>query len=255
MSMTYQDAHELLIHELRLMHNPVGFHFCFSREELDTFKSEEKYIAPIKPLTLCQAELGARMEGKTVIFEMDKLWCRSAKISYRIKDPDNDAALVHLKFATDIGQAKDFLLSKPRLSKSPLAVILRPLQEQNDQPDLVHFCCDNMQAYHLINDWMAVTGTHPFRPVLCVNSSVCGSSAYCYETQQANLTLACAGSYNSGKMERGEINVMIPGKDLMPMLARMEKRKRKTGGISLTRDGNPFPGADICQNCPQIIFH
>ena len=68
------------------------------------------------------------------------------------------------------------------------------------------------------------------------------------------MTLACAGSYNSGKMERGEINVMIPGAHLEGMVSRMKERVEKTGGISLTRQGQPFPGADICQNCPVIVF-
>ena len=122
------------------------------------------------------------------------------------------------------------------------------------RPDVVHFCCDNMQAYHLLDDWMAVCDVHPFRPSLCVNSAVCGGTTFCFLQQQANLTLACGGSYNSGKMERGEINVMIPGKDIEAVVHRMEERVKKTGGVSLTRKGHPFPGADICLNCPVIVF-
>lgn len=41
--------------------------------------------------------------------------------------------------------------------------------------------------------------------------------------------LPSSGSYNAGKTERGEINFILPG------------------------DG--FPGADICKNCPLILFH
>lgn len=73
-------------------------------------------------------------------------------------------------------------------------------------------------------------------------------------TRQANMTLACAGRYNSGKMERGESNVMIPGEHVGDMVRRMERRVADTGGVSLTRNGHPFPGADICQNCPLIVF-
>ncbi|MBP3729971.1 MAG: DUF169 domain-containing protein [Mailhella sp.] len=255
MTLSFPEIHQFLINELRLVHNPVGYHFCFSQEELESFRQSEKFITPVKPLTLCQAELGARMEGKTVLLEMDKLWCPNAKISYRIKEPSDRDVKEHLKFCTSEEEAKRFLLSKPRLEQAPLAVILRPLFEQKKTPDIIHFCCDNMQAYHLLNDWMAVTGTHPFHPNICVNSSVCGGSAYCYTHQTANLNLACGGSYNSGKMERGEINVMIPGKDFLPMMQRMAERKEKTGGISLTRSGQPFPGAHICKNCPLIAFH
>ena len=252
--MTYRDAHDFLIRELRLIHNPVGFHFCFSQEELDGFIAEKKHVVPVQPITLCQAELGARMEGRTVLLEMGKLGCRNAKITYGIKEPDINSVKEHLKFCTSEDEAKRFLLSKPRLKQAPLAVILRPLFEQEDMPDLVHFCCDNVQAYHLLNDWMSVTNTHPFHPNLCVNSAVCGGSAYCYMEQTANLSLACGGSYNSGKMERGEINVMIPGKDFLPMIHRMEERKQTSGGISLIKIGQPFPDSDICKNCPLISF-
>ncbi len=252
--MTFCDAHDFLIKELRLIHNPVVLRCCFAHEELDCFKAEKKYVAPVKPVTLCQAELGARMEGRTVLLEMGKLGCSNAKISYGIREPDENAIKAHLKFCNSEDEAKRVLLSKPRMKQVPLAVILRPLFEQEDMPDLVHFCCDNIQAYHLLNDWMAVTNTHPFHPNLCVNSAVCGGSAYCYTEQTANLSLACGGSYNSGKMERGEINVMIPGKDFLPMILRMEKRKQRSGGISLIKNGQPFPGSNICKNCPLISF-
>ena len=101
---------------------------------------------------------------------------------------------------------------------------------------------------------MAVADVHPFHPNMCVNSAVCGGSVYTMMEGQANITLACAGSYNSGKMERGEINVMIPGKHIGPMAERMKKRVEEKGGISLTRPGQPFPGVDICNNCPLITF-
>ena len=111
-----------------------------------------------------------------------------------------------------------------------------------------------MQAYHILNDWMAVRNVHPLRPVLCVNSAICGGSVFSFVEAQANLTLACAGSYNSGKMERGEINVMVPGGHIRDVAERMAARVAEKGGISLTREGRPFPGPDICQNCPLIAF-
>ena len=47
---------------------------------------------------------------------------------------------------------------------------------------------------------------------------------------------------------------MIPGEHVGDMVRRMERRVADTGGVSLTRNGHPFPGADICQNCPLIVF-
>ncbi len=55
-------------------------------------------------------------------------------------------------------------------------------------------------------------------------------------------------------MERGELNVFIPGDQIEAVVDRLSARINKTGGSSVTRPGEPFPGSDICKNCPQILF-
>lgn len=247
--------HDFLMKELRLMHFPVGITFLFSEDALRDFRARYDFHAPARPVTFCQAELGARMQGLNILFGMEKLWCKSARIGFGLNHAEQADILSHCKFCESGEQAARVLDSKPRFpGKAPLAAALIPLGNCLDTPDVVHFCCDNMQAYHLLNDWMAVQDVHPLRPNMCVNSSLCGGTVFTMNEQQANLTLACAGSYNSGKMERGEINVMIPGGHLGAMFRRMERRIADRGGISLTREGHPFPGADICQNCPLILF-
>jgi len=250
----YAGMHEFLMRELHLMHDPVGIRFFFDKEELEAFRRRGRHHEPIRPLTFCQAELGARMEGLIVLLDMKKLWCSDARCVFGVDDISEKLIRDLDRFGRDEEQVRRFVESKPRMDRAALAVSLSPLREQDGQPDVVHFCCDNMQAYHLIDDWMAVSGVHPFRPSLCINSAVCGGTAFSLLHKQANLTLACAGSYNSGKMERGEINVMIPGRHIHDMVERMVFRKERTGGVSLTRNGQPFPGADICQNCPLIMF-
>lgn len=254
MDMDYARMHECLMRFLRLMHEPVGITFLFDEKSVEQFRAENEYCEPVRPLTFCQAELGARMEGRTVLLAMKKLWCLDARCCFGVDEVSDAVVRDLLRFGTDEAQVRGFVESKPRMEKAPLAVVMRPLREQKDMPDVVHFCCDNMQAYHLVGDWMAVTGVHPFRPSLCINSAVCGGTAFSYIHGQANLTLACAGSYNSGKMERGEVNVMIPGSHIRAVVERMADRVEKMGGVSITRSGHPFPGADICQNCPLIVF-
>lgn len=250
----YAGMHDFLMRSLRLMHEPVGITFLFDEKELEEFCSGNVYHEPVRPLTFCQAELGARMEGHTVLLDMKKLWCLDARCSFGVDEVSDTVVRDLLRFGTDEEQVRRFVESKPRMEKAPVAVVMRPLREQTAMPDVVHFCCDNMQAYHLIDDWMAVVNVHPFRPSLSINSAVCCGTAFSYIHNQANLTLACAGSYNSGKMERGEINVMIPGAHIHGVVERMAGRVKKTGGVSITRSGHPFPGADICQNCPLIVF-
>ena len=251
----YAEIHEFFMRELRLVHAPVGMRFFFDDAGLESFRKAYEHYAPVKPLTFCQAELGARMEGLTIVLDMDKLWCQGARFVFGLRDMEEADLRLHRKFCTDDAQARRVLESKPRLTgKKLLAVALSPLGAGTGQPDVVHFCCDNMQAYHILNDWMAVRNVHPLRPVLCVNSAICGGSVFSFVEAQANLTLACAGSYNSGKMERGEINVMVPGGHIRDVAERMAARVAEKGGISLTREGRPLPGPDICQNCPLIAF-
>ncbi len=246
--------HDFLMRSLRLMHEPVGITFIFDEESLGTIQRRGGYCEPVRPLTFCQAELGARMEGRTVLLDMKKLWCLDARCSFGVDEISDRVVNDLLRFGTDKEQVRAFVESKPRMEKAPLAVLMQPLRSCTVQPDVVHFCCDNMQAYHLVDDWMAVSNIHPFRPSLSMNSAVCGGTAFSFIHGQANMTLACAGSYNSGKMERGEVNVMIPGSYMHAVVRRMASRVEETGGVSLTRSGHPFPGADICQNCPLIVF-
>ena len=121
-------------------------------------------------------------------------------------------------------------------------------------PDVVHFTCDSMQAYHLAADWMAFTGIHPLRPNITVNSAACGGNIFVHLNKTMNIFLPCSGNYNAGKMVRGEINASIPGEHIEGVVARLAARKARTGGPSITRLGEPFPGADICKNCPLIVF-
>jgi len=251
---TLADVQEILMRGLRLMHNPVSIRFFFDQSALDEFKKKRKYFSPIRPLTFCQAELGARMEGMTIIQPMDKLWCQVARYGFALRDMEENDIRQHSKFVTDDEQARRFIDSKPRLHRPLLAASFSPLEQEEDEPDVIHFICDNMQAYHILNDWMAVQDVHPLHPNLCVNSAICGGAVYCFNEGKANLTLACGGSYNSGKTERGEINVMIPGGHIRAVAQRLAERMASKGGPSLTRLGEPFPGADICQNCPVILF-
>jgi len=111
-----------------------------------------------------------------------------------------------------------------------------------------------MQAYHLGVDYMAALDVHPLRPQMTMNSSACGGSVYTYQEKTFNQLPACSGSYNAGKTERGETNVMIPGEHIAAVVQRLIARKQLAGAASVTRPGDPFPGADVCKNCPLIEF-
>ena len=64
---TYQDMQKILMDELRLMHYPIAVKFIFKDEELEDFVKNASYHEAVKPLTFCQFEIAARMQGHTVL--------------------------------------------------------------------------------------------------------------------------------------------------------------------------------------------
>ncbi len=253
--MTYREMSKILMDELRLYHSPIAVHFFDTDEKIEEFKSKAKYLEPVKPMTYCQWEIAARMQNKTVLaFEKD-LGCSNALVSFGWRDIDENEIKSHKKYCVDLEQAERFLRTKPRLGLGFLkGIAVAPLADAVMPPDVVHFYCDNMQSYHLANDYMASTNTHPLRPAVLMNSSACGGSVFCFLQQDFNMCPACSGSYNAGKTERGEVNVFIPGTKIEGVVNRLLQRIDRGGSSSITRPGDAFPGGDICKNCPLIIF-
>ncbi|WP_027192261.1 DUF169 domain-containing protein [Fundidesulfovibrio putealis] len=254
-SVTPDFMREALMRELRLMHAPVAVFYCFNQEGVDAFKAGGDYHRPVKPVTFCQAELGPRMESIRVLMEPEKLGCTNAKYVFGWKGCDEGELKSHAKYASGALTLEAIVKGKATLQgKGLMAVGLEPLGASDRMPDVVHFTCDTMQAYHLATDWMATQGRPVLESAITVNSAACGGNVRVFETTKANVYLACSGNYNAGKMERGEVNISIPGDQLPAVVERLLERKAKTGGASITRLGDPFPGADICKNCPLIVF-
>ncbi|CAG36051.1 DUF169 domain-containing protein [Desulfotalea psychrophila] len=256
MGLSYKEMQDSLMKELRLYHFPVAVKFFYKENEIKRFKEEADFYIPANRMTFCQWQLAARMKGQTVFAEKKDLSCGNAQYSFGWKDLDNKEITGHTKYAKDREQAERFIKSKSVLPKGLLAIAVAPLAAADKLQglDTVHFYCDNMQAYHLAIDYMAATDTHPLRPQLTMNSSACGGNVYSYNKQQFNTLPSCSGSYNAGKTERGETNVIIPGRQIGAVVDRLLERKAKLGSSAITRPGDGFPGADICKNCPLIIF-
>lgn len=251
----FRDMQKILMDELRLMHYPIAVKFIFTDEELEEFMKDASYYEPVRPVTFCQCEVAARMKGQTVLGTKEKLVCSNAIFNFGWKPLDEVEVKAHLKYTRDMDQALRFVKSKPRLPEGTLKVfVVSPLADTYFIPDTVHFYCDSMQAYHLLVDYMAATDVHPLRLNQMVSSAACGGNIFSYLEKSANMVTPCSGSYNAGKTERGEINVIIPGKHIEAVVKRLAERIRDSGSSSLTRPGDHFPGADICKNCSVIVF-
>lgn len=255
--MTYQEMQEKLMRELRLYHYPIAVKFFFDAEAVQMFKDTAKeYHMPLKPTTYCQWEIAPRMQGKIVYSEIDGLGCSNARCSFGWKEVDEAEVKGQLKYVRNMEQGERFVRSKEQLRRGLIGIAVAPLKDADvfGGPDVVHFYCDVMQAYHLGVDYMAAMDMHPLRPNLTMSSSACGGSVWSFVHQSFNMLPACSGSYNAGKTERGEINVMIPGSQIEAVVERMQERIDEKGSAAITRPGDGFPGGDICKNCPLIVF-
>lgn len=251
----FREMQALLMEHLRLVHYPVATKFIFEDDELEDFTRRVAYRVPARPITYCQFQVGARMQGLTVLGTRESLGCSNAAFVFGWKTLDDAEVKSHLKYVRDRDQTERFVRTKPRLPEGALkAFVVSPLADACFTPDTVHFYCDNMQAYHLLVDYMAAMDVHPLHTSVTMNSSSCGGNVYVYLERKANMLTACSGSYNAGKTERGEINVIIPGDQLGLVVRRLLDRVARHGSASVTRPGDPFPGADICKNCPLIHF-
>lgn len=255
-ALSFAFMQKALMDELRLYHAPVGVRFLFSDEEVESFRKTTPHVVPNRPLTFCQWELAARMQGKAVLGTPEKLFCTNAQVGFGWREIDDNEIRSHLKYCRDGEQARRFVEAKPRMPLGAVkAVAAAPLGLWEEEPHVVHFVCDSMQAYHLAVDFMAATDIHPLPTQVMMNSSSCGGCVHCHQTGLYNFTTPCSGSYNSGKMERGESNVFIPGPRIRAVVGRMLERIAQRGSSSVTTPGDPFPGSDICKNCPLIRFH
>lgn len=252
---SYKDMQNMLMDHLRLMHYPVAVKFIFREEELEQFKKNVPYHTPVRPLTFCQFQTGARMKGISILGTRASLGCTNGAFVFGWRPLDDKEVDSHLKYVKDRDQAKRFLASKSRLPEDELkAFVVSPLGDTYFDPDTIHFYCDNLQAYHLGVDYMAALDVHPIRSAMTMNSATCGGNVFAFQEKSANLITACSGSYNAGKTERGELNVIIPGEHIGPLVDRLMSRVEEYGSASITRVGDPFPGADVCKNCPLINF-
>ena len=255
MALSYKEMERVLMDELRLYHHPVAVTFLATDADVERFAAATPHVEPVKPLTFCQWEIAARMQNKTVLATVEKLACSNAQVSFGWRENDEGEYKTQLKYCVDIDQARRFQSSKPHLPLNGYrAVAAEPLGGAVMEPSVVHFYCDSLQAYHLAVDYMAATDTHPLTPQIFMSSSACGGSVYCFQKQTFNLCPPCSGSYNAGKTERGEVNVFIPGSQIGAVVERLRARIAKSGSAAVTRPGDPFPGGDICKNCPLIIF-
>lgn len=252
----YHAMEDALMRELRLYHHPVAVTWLFTDDEVREFRETTPHVRPVKPTTFCQWEIAARMQNKTVLGEPRDLDCLGARLSFGWKDIDEkQIGSLSGSYCDDDAQTERFLRAKPRLPMpGPKAVAVGPLGKAHIAPHVVHFVCDIMQAYHLSVDYMAATDTPTLRPLLTGTSAACGGSAFSSLEKTFNMCPACSGNFTAGKLERGEINIFIPAEHLEALVDRLLRRVAKTGGSSIVHAGDPFPGADICKNCPQIAF-
>ncbi len=246
--MDYAEIQETLQRHLRLLYYPVAVKFIFTEDELEKFRETAEYVIPAHPLTFCQCVCAARQKGLTILGTREKLGCSNARYVFGWKNIDEREINAHLKYTRDRGQAERFIKTKPRLLEGKLkAFVVSSLGKAPMEPDVVHIICDNLQAHQLAVSYMTAFDKHPLQFNYTVNSAVCGGVVWVYLNRTMNIIPMCSGSYTSGKTERGETNVTIPGDHIEGTTKRLLDVVGEYGE-------SLYPGMDVCKNCNLIRF-
>lgn len=252
--LNYEDMHKAFAALYKLTYNPVAVKFFFNQQEYDDLVVEK---VPGPKMTFCQVALASRMEDHIVKVSPEKLLCENAQVSFGFRQPGEKEIQDHVKYVNDWDLAKECLLAKPTLPMGKLkGIMTAPLYKTPVAPDVVFFVTDVFQAYHLMNDYIGGVKVPVVNSLHTINSAVCGGTVGCYNTGLASMSTMCAGSYSSGKTERGEVNVFIPGKDIKAVAKQLIQRSfQYQGGSSFVGPGGQqYPGFDVCKKCPMIKF-
>lgn len=251
--LTNEEMQDALEYLYRLDYHPVAIKFFFDQEEYDNFQAEK---VPGPKMTYCQVALAARQNNHVIKASEQNIFCGNAKTVFGFRKAEDPEVDEHIKYVIDWDLAKECLLSKPMLPLGKLkGFAFAPLAKATFDPSIVFFVVNPLQAYHILNDYIGAFGTHPLTFKHTLNSAVCGGSVGCYNDDLPNMTTMCAGSYTSGKTEKGEVNVFIPGGKIARVVKQLIKRTDKFGGASLLGSpGMDYPGMDVCKKCPMIRF-
>ncbi|MEL7566672.1 MAG: DUF169 domain-containing protein [Dehalobacterium sp.] len=251
-NMDYAHAQEVLERLLKLDCHPVGIKFFKSQEEADKYRAKKKVMGR---LTFCQFTAASRMAGYILKGSKENILCESCLTSFGYAEPSDEEARMHMKYVLDLEKAKEVVSGKPRFPLGEIhSFMTAPLAKIPVDPDVVLFICNPLQAYHILNDYVGAFNVHPLQFNHTVSSSVCGGSVWSYLNHKPNMNTMCSGSYTSGKTEKGEVNVFIPGDQILGVAHQLVKRTEYSKGASFPYSGTGWPGLDVCMKCPMIRF-
>ncbi len=253
-TLSYEEIHKALAVLYKLEYNPVAIKFFFDQAEFDNISAEK---IPGPKMTYCQALLASRMDDYIVKITDDKLLCGNARTVFGFREASEEEVNDHVKYTNDWDLAKQCLESKGRLPLRELkGIVTAPLYKTPVDPDVILLIVNPFQAYHILNDYIGATKVPTVTSSHSVNSAVCGGSVSCYLNGSAEMKTMCAGSFTSGKTEKGEVNVFIPGHQIEAVAKQLLTRSNHYGGGAsfLGASGQAYPGVDVCKKCPMIRF-
>ncbi|MEL7568140.1 MAG: DUF169 domain-containing protein [Dehalobacterium sp.] len=249
-NMDYEDAQEVLERLLKLDYHPVAIKFFKTQEEANQYKAEKRMVAKA---TFCQFTAVSRMANYILKGTKDNILCESCLTSFGYTEPSEELVREHMKYVIDFKKAEQVVASKPSLPLGQIySFMTAPLGKTPVDPDVVMFICNPLQAYHILNDYIGAFNVHPLQFNHTVSSSVCGGAVWSYLNHKPNMNTMCSGSYTSGKTEKGEVNVFIPGDQILEVAQQLVRRSEYSQGASFPYSGTEWPGLDVCKKCPMI---
>ncbi|MDY0132586.1 MAG: DUF169 domain-containing protein [Desulforegulaceae bacterium] len=255
--LTYTKAFESFIWNFRLDFDPVGVKFIDNESIINTLPITHT----VKPkLSYCQYLAASRSAKHRLFLSPEKLECKNAQPVFGFRELEQEIdGKSHEKYLIDEKLSWRAPQEKARLELGKYkGIFMAPLNDYDDLdfgPDITFFMVVPYQAYHILNDYMGAMNKPNLSFLATPNSAVCSGGVYSFLNNTANMTTMCAGSKSSGKTEMNYMNLFIPGDQVLKTAEHLLYRIEKTGGPSLMgKGGQPWPGLDVCLNCPLIKF-
>ena len=94
---------------------------------------------------------------------------------------------------------------------------------------------------------------HAMRRFLAASETISRDAGVTQQQYQAMLAIA---AWPGGAMSVKDLSeeLLLTHHAAVQLVDRLAKRVDEKGGAAITRLGEGFPGADICKNCPLIVF-
>ncbi len=211
---------------LMLERRIAGVKFLYTKEEFEA--ADAKQLSSFLPYCVM---VKSAVSGASLKAGKENFGCPDGAISLGIYDPIKDGFedkelefFISGKRYAEPGVYKDLETSQKTMSnivilkKRAYGIMLKPLEEFADDPDVVIIVAEPFNMMRLVQGYCYEYGTFSnYR--LAGNQAICSeSTAYPLENDDINISLLCSGTRQNSKWKDSEMSMGMPYRKFAPVV-------------------------------------